>query len=91
MITNQDKNARALSALPSVGARVVAFIGILIAGFAGALIGFSLIDLQCQGSCDVPNSIGLVSGAVISAAGMSVVVVLVLRAVGEWRELDGHK
>jgi hypothetical protein len=39
----------------------------------------------------VPNSIGLVSGAVISAAGMSVVVVLVLRAVGEWRELDGHK
>ena len=91
MIATQDSDTRALSALPSVGARVIAFIGILIAGFAGALIGYSLIDLQCQGSCYVPNSIGLVSGAVISAAGMSVVVVLVLRAVGEWRELDGHK
>ncbi len=91
MNAKQNSNARALSALPSVGARVVAFIGILIAGFAGALLGVSLIDLQCQGSCAGPNSVGLVSGAVISAAGMSVVVVLVLRAVGEWRELDGHK
>ncbi len=91
MNAKQDNDARALSALPSVGARVIAFIGIMVAGLAGALIGFSLVDLQCQGSCGVPNSIGLVSGAVISAAGMSVVVVLVLRAVGEWRELDGHK
>jgi hypothetical protein len=46
MITNQDNNVRTLSALPSVGARIIAFIGILIAGFAGALIGFSLIDLS---------------------------------------------
>lgn len=91
MNSKPTSNPRALSALPSVGARITAFSGILIAGFAGALIGYSLIDLQCQGSCDVPKSLGLISGAVISAAGMGVVVVLVLRAVGEWRELDDNK
>lgn len=91
MNNDPTRDARALSALPSVAARAIAFIGIIIAGFAGALIGYSLIELQCEGSCDLPNSIGLVSGATISAIGMSIVVVLVLRAVGEWRELEDHK
>jgi xanthine/uracil permease len=77
--------------LPSVTARAFAFVGIIIAGLAGALIGFSLIDLQCDGNCDLPNSIGLVTGAVVSAIGMSIVVVLVLRALGEWRELEDQK
>ena len=78
---------RTLSALPSPLARVIAFVGVLIAGAAGAAIGFSLVDLQCDGQCSVCTGIGLLLGAVIGAIGMSVVSVLVLRAVGEWREL----
>lgn len=91
MNANQTDRTGSLSALPSVTARAFAFVGIIIAGLAGALIGFSLIDLQCDGDCDLPNSIGLVTGAVVSAIGMSIVVVLVLRALGEWRELEDHK
>ena len=86
---NQQK--RPLSALPSVFARAVAYISIIIAGIAGALIGFTLVDLQCQGDCDVPNSIGLILGAATGALGMGVVAVLVLRATGEWKELEDRK
>jgi hypothetical protein len=43
--------------------------------------------VQCSGSCAVPNGIGMLIGSLIGAAGMSVVAVLVLRALGEWREL----
>jgi len=82
---------RRLSALPSVLARIVAFVSIIVAGFAGALIGFTLIDLQCQGACDIPNSIGLILGAITGAFGMGVVAVLVLRATGEWKELEDRK
>ena len=82
---------RRLSALPSVLARIVAFVSIIVAGFAGALIGFTLIDLQCQGACDIPNSIGLILGAITGAFGMGVVAVLVLRATGEWKKLEDRK
>lgn len=46
-----------------------------------------MIDLQCSGSCDVSIGIGLLIGSLIGSGGMSIVTVLVLRAVGEWREL----
>jgi len=58
-----NQQQRPLSALPSVFARAVAYVSIIIAGIAGALIGFTLVDLQCQGDCAVPNSIGLILGA----------------------------
>jgi hypothetical protein len=83
--TPNDK--RALSALPSPRARVIAFVGVLISGVAGAAIGYSLVDLQCGGDCSVGTGIGLLLGAIVGAIGMAVVSVLVLRAVGEWREL----
>ena len=83
--TPNDK--RVLSALPSPRARVIAFVGVLIAGAAGAAIGYSIVDLQCAGECSVGTGIGLLLGAATGAIGMSVVSVLVLRAVGEWREL----
>lgn len=86
-----NQQQRPLSALPSVLARVAAFVSILIAGVAGALIGFTLVDLQCQGDCDVPNSIGLICGAITGAIGMGIVAVLVLRATGEWKELEDRK
>jgi hypothetical protein len=79
---------RSLSALPSVGVRIGAFAAILVSGLAGALIGYSLMALQCDGDCGVPKGIGLLVGALVAAGGMAIVAVLVMRAIGEWRELE---
>jgi hypothetical protein len=83
--------AASLSALPSPAARAAAFAAICLGGLAGALIGYSLVELQCDGDCALPLGIGLFAGAVIAAGGMSVVAVLVLRALGEWRELQDRQ
>ncbi len=80
------------SALPSVGVRVVAFLAVVISGACGALIGYAVADLQCQGSCTVQTGGSAVLGGALAAAGVGIVVVLVLRAMGEWntiRERDG--
>ncbi len=79
---------RPLSALPSPAARAAAFVAILLGGVAGAVIGYTLVKLQCSGSCDTPKGLGLLIGALIAAGGMSVVAVLVLRALGEWRQIE---
>ena len=79
---------RALSARPSVGVRIAAFAAICLSGLAGALIGYSLVSLQCDGDCGLPTGIGLLAGALIAATGMAVVAVLVMRAIGEWREIE---
>ncbi|NND74395.1 MAG: hypothetical protein HKN44_05260 [Ilumatobacter sp.] len=81
-------DARPLSALPSVGVRVGAFVAICLSGLAGALIGYSLISLQCEGDCGLPLGLGLLVGAVVAAGGMAIVAVLVMRALGEWREVE---
>ncbi len=77
-----------LSAIPSVGTRVAAFAAIIVAGFAGGLIGYALVEIQCEGDCAVPIGLGLLAGAVIAAVGMAVVAVLVMRAMGEWQEIE---
>ncbi len=79
---------RPLSALPSPAARVAAFAAILVGGFAGGLIGYTLVKLQCDGDCALPLGIGSFVGAVVAAGGMAVVAILVLRALGEWREIE---
>ncbi|MFZ9911390.1 MAG: hypothetical protein ACO3F1_04875 [Ilumatobacteraceae bacterium] len=79
-------NERPLSALPSRTARVVAFVSVLVAGLAGGTIGYALVDVQCSGDCGMTTGLGMLVGAVGFAAGMSVVAVLGLRAMGEWRE-----
>lgn len=79
-------NERPLSALPSTTARIVAFVSIIVAGLAGGSIGFLLVDVQCTGDCAVVAGVGMLVGSVSFAAGMSVVAVLGLRAMGEWRE-----
>ena len=84
-------DSRPLSAIPPVAARVIAFIAILFGGLAGGLIGFALVDLQCEGDCAVPKGLGLLSGAVICAGGMAIVAVLALRAMGEWREISDRE
>ena len=86
--TPAPETDRALSALPSVGVRVGAFAAILLSGLAGALIGHSLIALQCDGNCGLAKGIGLLVGAVVAAGGMAIVAVLVMRAIGEGREIE---
>ena len=81
---------RALSALPSPLARVLAFASILVAGLAGALIGAGFVGLQCTGACGTPKAVGALIGAVLAAAGTAIVAILVLRAMGEWRALHNN-
>ena len=80
---------RGPTALPPVKARVVAFIAIVVGGICGLLIGAALVRLQCDGSCSTPTGLGALVGAVLGAAGVAVVAVLVLRAMGEWRSGPG--
>lgn len=82
---------RPLSAIPPVAARAIAFTVILLGGLAGGLIGYALVDLQCDGDCGIAAGLGLLVGALLCAAGMAVVAVLALRAMGEWREIDDRE
>jgi hypothetical protein len=76
------------TALPSVGARALAFAIILLAGACGGFIGYAFIDLQCDGDCTVATGLGALVGAVVFAGGTAVVTVLTLRAMGEWRTIQ---
>ena len=82
---------RPLSALPSPAARAAAFVSIILGGLAGGLIGYSLVRVQCDGECGFGRGLGAFIGAAIAAVGMSVVAVLVLRALGEWRDIEDSR
>jgi ABC-type Co2+ transport system permease subunit len=73
------------NALPSTGARILAFVAILLAGACGGVIGYAFVSLQCDGDCTVQRGLGAVVGALIGAIGVAVVATLALRAMGEWR------
>jgi hypothetical protein len=76
------------SALPSVTARVGAFVAIFVGGAAGALIGESFAELQCKtGSCELSRGLWLWGGSIVGALGVAVVAVLTLRAFGEWSSI----
>jgi protein-S-isoprenylcysteine O-methyltransferase Ste14 len=81
-----DSRRDALSALPSPLARALAFVAILVAGFLGGVIGWSFLSLQTDSS--VWPAVAGVIGALLAAGGTAVVAVLVLRAMGEWRQLN---
>jgi len=73
------------TSLPSTGARMLAFAAILLGGLCGGLIGYGFTDLQCADDCStLAGGAGLL-GAVIGAAGVGVVAILALRAMGEWK------
>lgn len=75
------------SALPSVRARALAFVAIVVAGACGALIGWGLARVLWSGSA-AAKLVGAVLGAAAAAGGVAVVAVLVLRAMGEWRRIQ---
>ncbi len=89
MPTDPTPQRDALSALPSPLARALAFIAILIGGLAGGLIGYGFIDLQSDQASWA--AVGGFVGAVAAAAGTAVIAVLVLRAMGEWRQLRAEQ
>ena len=76
------------SALPSTGARLLAFSAILLAGLCGGLIGYAVVDLQCEGDCTTPSGVGGLVGAVVFAVGVGIVAILALRAMSEWRVIQ---
>jgi hypothetical protein len=76
------------SALPSTGARILAFAAILLAGLCGGLIGYAFVDIQTDGDSTVWAGIGGLVGAVVFAVGVGIVAVLAMRAMGEWRVIE---
>jgi hypothetical protein len=80
----------ATAALPSRSARIVAFVAILLGGAAGGFIGWSFVDLQCEGDCGTQNGLGALAGGTLTAVGVGVVTVLALRAMAEWRLMQAR-
>ena len=74
--------------MPSPTARALAFVAIVVAGVAGGLIGWSFVDIQCTGNCGTASGVGAVIAGTMAAAGVAVVAVLALRAMGEWRSIQ---
>lgn len=71
--------------MPPLAARILAFAAVIIAGLCGGLIGYGVVDLSCEDGCAVAaTGVGL-GGAIVCAAGVGIVAVLTLRAMGEWR------
>jgi hypothetical protein len=83
-----ETDERPLSALPSRLARALAFAAIMVAGLAGALIGWAFVDLQCEGDCTTPGGIGALVGGISGSVGVAIVAVLTLRAMGEWKRIQ---
>lgn len=72
------------TALPSILARVLAFGAIIVAAVCGGLVGYAIAELQCTGGCGFGSILAGVAGIVIAAGGVSIISVLVLRAMAEW-------
>jgi hypothetical protein len=78
-------------ALPSSGARFLAFLAIAVAGLCGGLIGYAVTDLQSGVDGGIAAGIGGLIGAAIAAGGVAVVAVLTLRAMTEWHTIDERR
>lgn len=77
------------SQLPSVLARVLAFVSVAIGGAAGGLIGYAFAELGgFEGAA--AGAVTLLS-ALLGAGGVAVVAVLTLRAFGEWETIRARE
>ena len=71
--------------IPSRGAVALAFLGVVVAGVLGGMIGYGLADIMCTDDCGPMLAVGTIVGAALAAAGVGVVAVLVMRAMVEWK------
>jgi hypothetical protein len=70
----------------------IIFIALIaIAGIAGGLIGFALVDVQCTGACGAPRTYGGLIGVLIAAFGMGVVATLILRSMTQSGQKQASK
>ena len=67
-------------------ARVLTFIGIVLSGICGGLIGYSVTELQCDDGCTLLAGLVGLAGAAFAAGGVAVVATLTLRAMHEWED-----
>ena len=74
--------------LPSRGAFLLAFGGVVLAGILGGIIGYGIADVSSQS--DLSHLVGVFVGSIIGAGGVGIVAVLVLRAMAEWRRQNPH-
>jgi hypothetical protein len=63
-------------------------VAILVGGAAGGVIGWALVDVSCTSGCGTSSAIAGIIGAIVGAGGTAIVAVLVLRAMGEWHEIN---
>jgi hypothetical protein len=62
-------------------------VAILLGGLTGGLIGYAFVELQCEEGCATAAAAGAWVTSVAAAFGTAILAVLVLRAMGEWRQL----
>ncbi|MDE0268029.1 MAG: hypothetical protein OXI96_03205 [Acidimicrobiaceae bacterium] len=82
---NTGKQEPPMDPTPSVTARILAFGSIVISGTCGGLIGFAVIDLQCNGECQILAGIVGSIAASATSIGTAIVAILMLRSSIEWR------
>lgn len=68
---------------PPESARWAAFVGIVVGGLLGGLIGFGTSDLLSDS--DLWIGLGTMAGAAMGATGVGVMASLTLRAMSEWK------
>lgn len=71
--------------VPTRSSVTLAILGVVVAGLFGALIGWGLVDVGQDDASGSLLVLGAGVGALVAAGGVTVVAVLVLRAMVEWR------
>lgn len=79
------------SAAPPLFARILAVAAIVIAGLCGGLIGYAVMDLQCDDGCTTVAGFVGVASAIGAAVGVAIVSVLTLRAMSEWEASEAAR
>ncbi len=74
-----------LPSTPPVAARWAAFVGIVIGGLLGALIGYGVVDLLWRN--ETLAALGALLFGIGGAVGLGIVTSLTLRAMNEWYEV----
>jgi len=68
---------------PPESARWIAFVGVLVGGLLGALIGYGTMDILSDSELSI--GLGTLVAAAIGAVGVGILASLTLRAMSEWK------